>query len=901
MTFFSGLTFLNPWFLASLLAIPLLILLLRVIPPPPKYVTLSTARFLEKLTTQKRTSHKTPWWLLLLRALILICVIFAFAHPVVSKTPPLQLNKPVLLIIDNGWASAQNWSKIISKAEAVLRDAKTNNLTVTLGLTAPLPGQDMPLLREQENPATLKTFINGLSAQPWQGEEGKLTSLLDKSLTDDMDVVWLSSGVMGKSTAKLYNTVKNYNSLIIYRPDDSLLPVTISNDANNIHETGFIISRVIPAAASQSPTLLEQSQNGNVLYQNTVAFSGNALSTKFERKADSSEQPYSLKIAGQSTAASVFLLGSVGDKPYVGIASPDDEDSSSSFTDSAYYLTRALKPFAKIITGSPQDILEEKSLSVLILPDVSSLPVAQLDKLKKWIDKGGVLLRFAGPSTAQIDQLPVAVPMQKGERALGGDLTWENTQNLALFSENSPFYGIELHDNITLKKHILAKPEEAQDKNVWARLEDGIPFITARQQNRGLIIYIHTTADPAWSDLPLTGLYIDILRRILDMAERPAEVFQEAANGNIQLEPSLVLNAKGQLIKPSPLYKGFSAGESGNTEPNSIHPPGLYSYKGKIKTLNLANSLGLVEPITALGKGHRFAVYQDGIERDMKPFLLKLATLLFLLDWVLMMYLMRLSDTLRTYWTRYRHRISCLLAGLLLLGLSLGLPLSPAQAQNSDIDLITNIHLAYFETGDVVLDSKSQNGLVQLQNTLIARTSVEPKGVVAVDAEQDTLLFYPFIYWPFATDFPPLSDKAKEKIQSYINNGGLIIVDFGTPSSVLTGAEEIEAFLSLMEGINLPPLQQIGPDHTLRRSFYLLDRLYGRYDSENVWASYDPDNIINSVAGLIIGGNDWAGAWASGTNEFAMRTGINFTMYALTGNYKADQLHLPFILERLGQ
>src|SRR5205807_1660790 len=35
--------------------------------------------------------------------------------------------------------------------------------------------------------------------------------------------------------------------------------------------------------------------------------------------------------------------------------------------------------------------------------------------------------------------------------------------------------------------------------------------------------------------------------------------------------------------------------------------------------------------------------------------------------------------------------------------------------------------------------------------------------------------------------------------------------------------------------------------------------------------------------------------------EFAFRAGVNIVMYTLTGNYKADQVHAPALIERLGQ
>jgi hypothetical protein len=34
--------------------------------------------------------------------------------------------------------------------------------------------------------------------------------------------------------------------------------------------------------------------------------------------------------------------------------------------------------------------------------------------------------------------------------------------------------------------------------------------------------------------------------------------------------------------------------------------------------------------------------------------------------------------------------------------------------------------------------------------------------------------------------------------------------------------------------------------------------------------------------------------------EMAVRFGINVVMYALTGNYKTDQVHAPALLERMG-
>jgi hypothetical protein len=102
----------------------------------------------------------------------------------------------------------------------------------------------------------------------------------------------------------------------------------------------------------------------------------------------------------------------------------------------------------------------------------------------------------------------------------------------------------------------------------------------------------------------------------------------------------------------------------------------------------------------------------------------------------------------------------------------------------------------------------------------------------------------------------------------------------------------------------------------LTRSFYLLRNFPGRWDGGTLWVEPPDEHVNDGVSTLIVGSNDWAAAWAvdaeanpiypvepggEAQREMAFRFGINLVMYALTGNYKADQLHVGTILQRLGQ
>jgi hypothetical protein len=165
-----------------------------------------------------------------------------------------------------------------------------------------------------------------------------------------------------------------------------------------------------------------------------------------------------------------------------------------------------------------------------------------------------------------------------------------------------------------------------------------------------------------------------------------------------------------------------------------------------------------------------------------------------------------------------------------------------------------------------------------------------------------------------------LSDTALSRIQDYLDHGGTILIDTRDRMSAvdgnaigLPGGRNAETLRGLVAGLNVPPLTAMAKDHVISKSFYLLSSFPGRYDGGTIWVEEQSASGRDRVSSIIIGSHDWAAAWAgyagdgprlSGgaqQNEMAMRFGVNAVMYALTGNYKADQVHLPHILERLGQ
>jgi hypothetical protein len=240
-----------------------------------------------------------------------------------------------------------------------------------------------------------------------------------------------------------------------------------------------------------------------------------------------------------------------------------------------------------------------------------------------------------------------------------------------------------------------------------------------------------------------------------------------------------------------------------------------------------------------------------------------------------------------------------------------------ARALETDTNPALATRLGYIVTGDGQLDSVSRAGLEGLSdyvNRRTAATLVEPD---AVEPGRTDLSFYPLLYWPISAEAQVLAPEQAAALNDYMSRGGIILIDTrdsGSGAGFAPGAES--ALQRVGQGLVVPPLAPLTTEHVLARAFYLLQDFPGRYTGDTVWVQRDQDRANDSVSPVIIGGNDWAAAWAVdsvGRNPYAVmpggarqrtvayRFGVNLVMYALTGNYKGDQVHVPAILQRLGQ
>lgn len=214
-----------------------------------------------------------------------------------------------------------------------------------------------------------------------------------------------------------------------------------------------------------------------------------------------------------------------------------------------------------------------------------------------------------------------------------------------------------------------------------------------------------------------------------------------------------------------------------------------------------------------------------------------------------------------------------------------------------DIQYASGLHLAYIITPSSASNDMAKRGLEALAIALLERTSVEPKGVVGLNIERDDISLFPILYWPVTKETQPLSEAAELRVNRYLARGGVIIFD----------SRDDAAVARLVNGLSVGHLVEAGPDHSLTRSFYLVSSLEGTNNSKPVLIQ-SPRTSSENVTQVIVGSRNWAGAWSGTTlgpmsreREMALRAGINMVLFALTGTYKEDQIHMKSILEKLGK
>jgi hypothetical protein len=641
------------------------------------------------------------------------------------------------------------------------------------------------------------------------------------------------------------------------------------------------------------------------------------------------------EVAGERSAGAVTLTDDALQRREVALIDAQGEDEGQALLSPLHYLRQALAPTADLMEGALSDMLLA-SPDALILADVATLSPDEEAALIDWVERGGLLVRFAGPRLAASDVARDAagplmpVRLRVGGSTVGGAMSWGEPKALSPFPETSPFFGLAIPEDVTVESQVMAQPDPLLSERTIASLTDGTPLVTRAPLGQGSVVLFHVTANADWSSLPLSGLFVQMLER-LAVSTRPAMPETDDVAG-ITWVPEQVLDGFGTL-RDAGIRPGVPGRDHGRGAPvggASSRPlrgrgaaAGAQCRHGGDRAFagDLARERSRGRHGRDRGHGPHGGVPCRGPGCCFWP-----------TRWPRSGWpgVSAARSVARRRGVARALLVACRSPGDALAQEAVG---GDGLTPEDELALLatSEVTLAYVITGDPELDRTSQAGLQGLTNTLWARTSVEPAPPIGVNLETDELAFFPMLYWPVSPEQPMPSAEAYRRLNDYLRSGGMIVFDtrdahiggFGS------GTPEGRRLRLLAAPLDIPPLEPIPPDHVLTRTFYLLQDFPGRHASRDVWVEAAPPdaeqiegmpfrNLNDGVTPVLIGGNDWAAAWAVDNTgrallpvgrgmtgerqrEIALRFGVNLVMHVLSGNYKSDQVHVPALLDRLGQ
>lgn len=981
----SGLAFLSPWLLTALLALPLIYWLLRTIPPRPKEIAFPATRILVGLQSKERTPARTPWWLLLLRMLAATLIILALAEPILnpSREKGLSGSGPVVIAVDNGWASAAHFGARASLIDRLITEAEVQRRSVIIAPTAPAA---KTVAFRIEAPADARTSAAAVVPMPYAPDRAQAAAAIERALGPAQDapalapsILWLSDGIDHDGTAAAFaERLAKLGPVSLVESEAGVAALAI---AGSVGEKGKLQATVMRAdtRGSREGVVHALSVRGQRLSEATFRLAPDSATTTvtFDLPLELRNQVTRVEIAGERSAGAVSLLDARSQWHRVGLVSGESREQAQPLLAPLYYIEKALAPFSELVVPKAANLTQsvnvalKEQVTVLVMADIGTLAGDLRERIQDWVKRGGVLVRFAGPRLEKGGDDLLPVPLRIGGRTLGGALSWSTPQALAKFEDGSLFAGLAIPPDVMINRQVLADPAKLTlDVDTLARLSDGTPLVTAKKLGDGQIVLFHITANSDWSNLPLSGLFVEMLRRIATLGKGVSASSGEAvatrndsdvpsARADQLLPPVQTLDGYGILKAPPPTAQALKVG-TGTDRPVSLdHPPGFYGAAAAARAVNVLGPKSELKPLPAAVTGIERRGYDGAIAVPLKPSLMTAALTLVLLDVlaVLALAMGGLMLARRSAAAASASSVAILAAGVTA-GYLIAAGASTAGAQTTPRDqrrpavsgqtevrpgaagITANDAIAmkatgkvtfgFVRTGDASTDAVSRAGLEGLNRILTLRTSIEPGEPIGVDIARDEIAFFPILYWPVVQNPQPLPDTALARIDAYMKEGGLIIFDtrdygYGGSSFSPGGGTPLQKLLSRLD---VPRLEPVPDGHVLTKSFYLLKSFPGRWDGGQMWieaGANDGDQDAgqgrkarrsDGVTSILITSNDFASAWAlddrgrgvypavpggESQRETAFRVGVNIAMHALTGNYKADQVHVPALLERLGQ
>lgn len=591
--------FAAPWVLSALLGLPALWLLLRAVPPRPREVTFPGTALLLGLHDAAPLARRSPWWLLALRLGALGAVILALAGP--NWRPAAQEavgNGPLLIVMDAGWAAAPGWRDAAARAAAALTGAKGQPVALWLadGLAdtqTDVQGDAQGRGREADassRPAAAPAFADAAAAearlrdaapQPWQTRYPADPAAFLAQAPVSFRTLWISDGLDHPGRAALLAALTARGRVTVAPPARTALSLSL--------QAGVRPALILSAAAPvDPPAVLAIGPDPQGVPRTlarlapgplrAAADGGFAADVPIDLPAELRNRITRFAIEGEASAGAVVLTDDSIRRRKVALAGGGRPGEGQTLLSALHYVRRALDPSADLIDGALPEVLEAAPDAIVL---VDAVPAGAREALERWVDQGGTLIRFSGPGLAAAADLAddplLPVTLRPGGRSASGALSWGAPRGIAPFETDGIFAGLAIPSEVTVSAQLLPDPAPELPKRTLARLTDGTPLVTRRAMGQGQVILFHTSANAEWSNLPLSGLFVSMLDRLVRSAragDAAAAAMPQSSRAADHWRPEQLLDGGGRLQDPGPQAPVAAAAFAAGPAPGA--PAGLY-------------------------------------------------------------------------------------------------------------------------------------------------------------------------------------------------------------------------------------------------------------------------------------------------------------------------------------
>ena len=472
-----------------------------------------------------------------------------------------------------------------------------------------------------ESPNDARSTASALLPQPFEPDRTGAVSALETALKaangKSPSIIWLHDGLDHKSNAgdigKKLAALAGSGSFAVLDETKGHEPLGLTA---HLGDKGKLKALVLsPGGSERDGSVNAYSARGERLGEAPFKLNAGARSADvtFELPLELRNQVARIELAGERSAGAVNLIDAATQWHRVGLHFRRKPRGSATAAGAALLHSKSAEALCRLAVAQNANLSQgldsilKQNISVLMLADIGTLTGEAAKKVDDFVKRGGLLVRFAGPRLEKAGDDLLPVPLRSGGRSLGGALSWSSPQALAAFDENSPFAGLTIPADVTVNRQVLADPAQlTPEVEIWARLKDGTPLVTATKHGNGRLVLFHVTANSDWSNFPISGLFVEMLRRLSTMgtigasgqggSETKAGTTADAdANANV-LAPMKTLDGQGALRSPPPTAEPIKASELQTTSPSFEHPPGYYGQSASPRALNILTPKSTLVP-----------------------------------------------------------------------------------------------------------------------------------------------------------------------------------------------------------------------------------------------------------------------------------------------------------------